>query len=221
MSVETLRAVNGIGSRARVPVGHTLLVPSQRPSTRGGGDARRRPCSRPCPPGRTFYYTRAARRHAAARRGALRRHRAATSSAGTGSRRTRSRRGRRCASRATWCRSPRPAGVEARGGNAAKRRGAAKRAAKRQRRRHVEADGGEARRSRRASRRQARDKPAARARRQLARLTVAREPHDALTSRAAAATAARQAASATDRPNRAPRELRCRDCGRQMKTGDA
>ncbi|MEO6564786.1 MAG: transglycosylase SLT domain-containing protein, partial [Casimicrobiaceae bacterium] len=30
MSVETLRAVNGLGARARVPDGHTLLVPAQR-----------------------------------------------------------------------------------------------------------------------------------------------------------------------------------------------
>ena len=32
MSVETLRAVNGIGPRARVPAGHPLLVPAERPS---------------------------------------------------------------------------------------------------------------------------------------------------------------------------------------------
>ena len=32
MSLETLRAVNGIGSRARVPAGHMLLVPAERPS---------------------------------------------------------------------------------------------------------------------------------------------------------------------------------------------
>jgi membrane-bound lytic murein transglycosylase D len=32
MSVETLRAVNGIGARAVVPVGHMLLVPAQQPS---------------------------------------------------------------------------------------------------------------------------------------------------------------------------------------------
>jgi peptidoglycan lytic transglycosylase D len=32
MSTETLRAVNGIGSRARVPSGHALLVPAERPS---------------------------------------------------------------------------------------------------------------------------------------------------------------------------------------------
>ena len=32
MSTETLRSVNGIGSRAKVPVGFTLLVPSQRPT---------------------------------------------------------------------------------------------------------------------------------------------------------------------------------------------
>jgi membrane-bound lytic murein transglycosylase D len=32
LSLETLRAVNGIGARAAVPVGHALLVPSQAPS---------------------------------------------------------------------------------------------------------------------------------------------------------------------------------------------
>jgi membrane-bound lytic murein transglycosylase D len=32
LSLETLRTVNGIGSRAKVPAGHTLLVPSQAPS---------------------------------------------------------------------------------------------------------------------------------------------------------------------------------------------
>src|SRR5437660_1078994 len=32
MSAETLKSVNGIGPRARVPVGHTLLVPAQPPS---------------------------------------------------------------------------------------------------------------------------------------------------------------------------------------------
>ena len=32
LSLETLRTVNGIGPRARVPVGHALLVPSQAPS---------------------------------------------------------------------------------------------------------------------------------------------------------------------------------------------
>ena len=48
MSVETLRAVNGIGARARVPVGHMLLVPAQRPTLRGGGRRCRRRCSRRC-----------------------------------------------------------------------------------------------------------------------------------------------------------------------------
>ncbi|MEO6929188.1 MAG: transglycosylase SLT domain-containing protein [Casimicrobiaceae bacterium] len=32
MSIETLRAVNGIGARSRVPAGHALLVPAERPS---------------------------------------------------------------------------------------------------------------------------------------------------------------------------------------------
>jgi membrane-bound lytic murein transglycosylase D len=32
LSLETLRTINGIGPRARVPVGHALLVPSQAPS---------------------------------------------------------------------------------------------------------------------------------------------------------------------------------------------
>ena len=33
LSLETLKTVNGIGSNARVPVGHALLVPTQAPST--------------------------------------------------------------------------------------------------------------------------------------------------------------------------------------------
>ena len=47
MSVETLRAINGIGPRTRVPRGHTLLVPSQRPSAEAADSLTRR-CSRPC-----------------------------------------------------------------------------------------------------------------------------------------------------------------------------
>jgi membrane-bound lytic murein transglycosylase D len=56
MSVETLRAVNGIGSRSRVPVGHALLVPSQRPS-REAAETLSQTVFTTVPAGRTFYYT--------------------------------------------------------------------------------------------------------------------------------------------------------------------
>ena len=78
MSVETLRAVNGIGPRTRVPAGHTLLVPSQRPSAEAA-DSLTQAVFTTVPSGRTFYYTVAPRRHAAGRRRALRRDRAGRS----------------------------------------------------------------------------------------------------------------------------------------------
>jgi len=56
MSVETLRAVNGIGSKSRVPVGHTLLVPSQRPSKEAALTLSEAVFTT-VPAGRTFYYT--------------------------------------------------------------------------------------------------------------------------------------------------------------------
>ena len=56
MSVETLRAVNGIGPKARVPVGHALLVPSQRPSN-DLDVALAQTVFTTVPSGRTFYYT--------------------------------------------------------------------------------------------------------------------------------------------------------------------
>jgi membrane-bound lytic murein transglycosylase D len=55
MSVETLRTVNGIGSSSYVPVGHTLLVPSQSPE-RGAGEALNQVVFTKVPEGRTFYY---------------------------------------------------------------------------------------------------------------------------------------------------------------------
>jgi membrane-bound lytic murein transglycosylase D len=55
MSVETLRAVNGIGARSRVPVGHALLVPSQRP-TDETAESLQRAVFTTVPQGRTFYY---------------------------------------------------------------------------------------------------------------------------------------------------------------------
>ena len=39
MSVDALRAVNGIGAKAKVPVGHALLVPAQGPTRGRGGNA--------------------------------------------------------------------------------------------------------------------------------------------------------------------------------------
>jgi membrane-bound lytic murein transglycosylase D len=55
MSVETLRAVNGIGSRSVVPVGHTLLVPAQQPS-REAAETLTNAVFTTVPSGRTFYY---------------------------------------------------------------------------------------------------------------------------------------------------------------------
>jgi membrane-bound lytic murein transglycosylase D len=55
MSVETLRAVNGIGPRSRVPVGHALLVPAQQPS-REAAETLSRAVFTTVPSGRTFYY---------------------------------------------------------------------------------------------------------------------------------------------------------------------
>ena len=56
MSVETLRAVNGIGARAKVPTGHTLLVPSQSASTEAASSLSQAVFTT-VPSGRTFYYS--------------------------------------------------------------------------------------------------------------------------------------------------------------------
>ena len=56
MSTETLRSVNGIGSRAKVPVGFTLLVPSQRPSAESAASLAHAVFTT-VPSGRTLYYT--------------------------------------------------------------------------------------------------------------------------------------------------------------------
>ena len=101
MSVETLRAVNGIGARTKPPAGHTLLVPSQRRAEQRGSDVCRKQCSRPC--------RRAAR--STTRSSAATRSRSIaaryevtwpTSGAGTVWRRPPSTRARRCGSRAIW-----------------------------------------------------------------------------------------------------------------------
>jgi membrane-bound lytic murein transglycosylase D len=55
MSVETLQAVNGIGTKARVPAGHMLLVPSQRPEQEPGAPLAQAVFTT-VPQGRTFYY---------------------------------------------------------------------------------------------------------------------------------------------------------------------
>jgi len=55
LSVEALRAVNGIGAKARVPVGHTLLVPSQGP-TEAAEETLSKAVFTTVPQGRTFYY---------------------------------------------------------------------------------------------------------------------------------------------------------------------
>ena len=56
MEVETLRAVNGIGPKSRVPAGHALLVPAQRPSDEAENTLERTVFTS-VPAGRTFYYT--------------------------------------------------------------------------------------------------------------------------------------------------------------------
>ncbi len=55
MPVETLRAVNGIGARAKVPAGHTLLVPAAHP-TQDTVDGLSQAVFTTVPQGRTFYY---------------------------------------------------------------------------------------------------------------------------------------------------------------------
>ncbi len=55
MPVESLRAVNGIGPRSRVPAGHLLLVPAAQP-TEADGDALTHAVFTTVPEGRTFYY---------------------------------------------------------------------------------------------------------------------------------------------------------------------
>jgi membrane-bound lytic murein transglycosylase D len=56
MSVETLRSVNGIGTRAQVPVGHALLVPAQTVSANNAATLTQTVFTT-VPSGRTFYYT--------------------------------------------------------------------------------------------------------------------------------------------------------------------
>ena len=56
MSVETLKSINGIGGGAKVPVGHTLLVPSQRPSEESANSLAHAVFTT-VPSGRTLYYT--------------------------------------------------------------------------------------------------------------------------------------------------------------------
>jgi membrane-bound lytic murein transglycosylase D len=56
MSVETLRSINGIGSRAKVPVGFNVLVPSQRPSEESANSLAHAVFTT-VPSGRTVYYT--------------------------------------------------------------------------------------------------------------------------------------------------------------------
>jgi len=55
MSVDALRAVNGIGARSKVPIGHALLVPLQGP-TEAAADTLSNAVFTTVPQGRTFYY---------------------------------------------------------------------------------------------------------------------------------------------------------------------
>jgi len=56
MSVETLRAINGIGQRARPGTGHPLLVPAERPTLAAGASLEKAVFTI-VPQGRTFYHT--------------------------------------------------------------------------------------------------------------------------------------------------------------------
>ena len=56
MSVETLRAINGIGQRARIATGHPLLVPAERPTLAAGASLEKAVFT-VVPQGRTFYHT--------------------------------------------------------------------------------------------------------------------------------------------------------------------
>jgi membrane-bound lytic murein transglycosylase D len=55
ISVESLRAVNGIGAKSKVPVGHALLVPSQGPAD-AAAETLSQAVFTTVPQGRTFYY---------------------------------------------------------------------------------------------------------------------------------------------------------------------
>ena len=55
MPVESLRAVNGLGTKAKVPAGHTLLVPSARPTSEAEVGLAQAVFTT-VPQGRTFYY---------------------------------------------------------------------------------------------------------------------------------------------------------------------
>ena len=55
LEVEALRAVNGIGAKSRVPVGHAVLVPTQGP-TDAAADTLSQAVFTTVPQGRTFYY---------------------------------------------------------------------------------------------------------------------------------------------------------------------
>jgi membrane-bound lytic murein transglycosylase D len=56
LSVETLRAINGIGPRARVVRGHALLVPAERPTLAADASLEKAVFT-VVPQGRTFYHT--------------------------------------------------------------------------------------------------------------------------------------------------------------------
>lgn len=56
LSAETLRAVNGLGTRSTLPAGHALIVPAQRPSD-ATADSLANTVFTTVPSGRTFYHT--------------------------------------------------------------------------------------------------------------------------------------------------------------------
>ena len=75
LPVEALRAVNGLGAKAKLPAGHTLLVPSAHPSA-DGADGLAQAVFTTVPQGRHLLLPRQARRHARADREPVRRERA-------------------------------------------------------------------------------------------------------------------------------------------------
>jgi membrane-bound lytic murein transglycosylase D len=56
LSVETLRAINGVGTRSRIGRGHVLLVPAERPSHAADASLEKAVFTT-VPQGRTFYHT--------------------------------------------------------------------------------------------------------------------------------------------------------------------
>ena len=118
LPLETLRAVNGIGPRAQVPVNHTLLVPSQLPSSATAATLQSAVFTI-VPEGRTFLSPGPPRRNAVWHRRALSRQCAGAAKPGIRTSRESCMRGQRLA-RDRRCRAG--GGKSKHGGRARKRR---------------------------------------------------------------------------------------------------